>query len=949
MKRGRMRSLRFPLASTALALALFFEPAAHAQSHAPAAPPVSTAAPGTLASGLDAAAASDYPKAEHELSGIRGADQPAAQVALANVYLEQGKFAEADKAAQNAAQNAAQRAMAISVRAEVLFQQGKVSEAINLLEGVKADKGVGGRRARLLQGEYLIASGKRQAAEAPLMSVIQDYNDGSIGDRDAASLAIVGRAAHLLRSPKDANSAFNESERANKKNVSTLLWRADLFLDKYDPGHAEEVVKEALTIGPKRPDALVAMARVKLEQSLDFEAAEQLVKDALAVNPNHTGAYAVRAGIALHDMDLTGSEAAIAAGLKINPNDLELWSLRAATKFLADDRPGYEAAKREAFARNKEFSRLYGIVGDYAEWEHRYDDIVTMMREATKIDPEDEKAWADLGLTLLRSGDETGGLDALKKAWAKDHFNVRVFNTLNLYEQAIPNDYEDTKSGLFKIRYSKDEKPVLERYVPALLGEAWASMKARYGFVPTNPVGVELYASREQFSVRTSGLPNVGIQGVCFGRVVAAMSPKSEPFNWGTVVWHELGHVFAIQLSKNHVPRWFTEGLSEYETIARRPEWKRELDPELYLAITKGTLPTAVDMNRAFTHADDASDVTVAYYASSQMLVFTVEQYGMAAVVRALKAWGEGLRTADVIQRAFGVSAADYDKAFRAWALGRMTRYKTQFLFDDHPKPLEEAKSRSAKSPQDAALHTELALTYMHERKLDEAKQELDRALQIDPNQQKAHFLYAKLAKKDQDTALSHLQAIQRAGGDGYLVQMSIADIAEAKKDKAAYRNALESAFHYDPTQSEPLKGLFDLAHDEKRQVDELEILQKLAPLEQHDRKVWRMLLERLVAAQRWEEARAAGESAIFVDVENAPTHIAYARALSHLGDHPKAIFELESALACGPQPKEAATAHALLAGEYAAQKNAAEARKHLSEAQRLDPENADAKAVKIP
>ena len=114
-------------------------------------------------------------------------------------------------------------------------------------------------------------------------------------------------------------------------------------------------------------------------------------------------------------------------------------------------------------------------------------------------------------------------------------------------------------------------------------------MKARYDFVPKTPVQVELYSNREQFSVRTSGLPNIGIEGVCFGRVVAAMSPKSEPFNWGNVVWHELGHVFAIQLSKNHVPRWFTEGLSEYETIARRPEWQRELDPELYQALDART------------------------------------------------------------------------------------------------------------------------------------------------------------------------------------------------------------------------------------------------------------------------------------------------------------------------------------------------------------------------
>ena len=163
-----------------------------------------------------------------------------------------------------------------------------------------------------------------------------------------------------------------------------------------------------------------------------------------------------------------------------------------------------------------------------------------------------------------------------------------------------------------------------------------------YMFAPEAPVAVEMYMNREHFSVRTSGLPNIGIEGVCFGHVVAAMSPKSEPFNWGNVLWHELAHVFAIQLSKYHVPRWFTEGLSEYETMIRRPEWHRELDPELYLALRRKSLPGALGMNTAFTHADGDLDVTVAYYAASQMLAFTAEQFGFPRITRALEAWGEG-------------------------------------------------------------------------------------------------------------------------------------------------------------------------------------------------------------------------------------------------------------------------------------------------------------------
>ena len=923
---------------------------ANAQARSPQPSPPSSQAPG-LASGLEALRVSDYARADRELAAVRGAGQPRAALGLARSALEQGRFADVERHANAASASASERPAAATLRAQALAAQGNLPEALRALEPFKDAPGEDGRSVRLLLGDCEIATGHRRLAGDPLMKIVEEYNSGAIPNSDARGLAQVGRAAYLLRSPKDANQAFNESERVDKHDVVTLLWRAELFQDKYDPGHAEEALKEALSIAPKRADLLVAMARVKLDQALDFDAADKLVKDALATNPRIAGAYAVRAGIALRDMDLALAESVVTQGLAIDPNDLELWSLRAAGKFLGDDRAGYAEAKRQTFARDAEYARFYEIVGDFAEWEHRYDDIVTMMREATQLDPDDGKAWAELGLTLMRGGDETAGLEALRKSWTKDHFNVRVFNTLNLYEQTIPTAYEMTQDGVFRLRYPKDEKAVLERYVPRMLGEAWGSMKARYGFVPTTPVQVELYSTREQFSVRTSGLPNIGIQGVCFGHVVAALSPKSEPFNWGNVVWHELGHVFAIQLSKNHVPRWFTEGLSEYETIARRPEWRRELDPELYMAIRAGRLPGAVDMNRAFTHATDGADVTVAYYAASQMLVYTAEEFGMPKIVQALRLWGQGVRTPDVIQRAFGILASDYDARYRAWEMTRLARYATQFLFDDHAKPLDEARAAILAKPADAHAHVDLALSLLREQQGDEAKQEIDRALLLDPKEMSGQYLAYKLALHGHDLAgaADHLAAIQRAGGDGYLIQMGLAELAQGRKDKAAARAALEAAAHFDPSQSEPLKALFDLANEDKRDADALDALRKLAQLEQHDRSAWRLLLEKLVAANQWAEAVKIGESAIFVDVGSAAVHTLYAKALSRTGAHDRAIFELESAILCDAPPKELATAHALLAGEYLAAKNFPQARAHRDAALKLDPDSAEAKALRIP
>ncbi len=876
---------------------------------------------------------------------------PSSPIDAARQALDEGRFADADRLATQAmAAGGAQRLVALALRARVLAAQGKVDPAIALLDPQKTAQGVGGRRVRLELGELLIRAGRRAEAEPVLMEFANEYGSDAINASDPEGLAMVGRAMHLLRHAKDANTAFKESVRADANRAETHLWWAQLFQDYDDPGHAEEELKAALEIAPKNADATAMLARLKLDQNFDFDGAEKLVKDALSVNPQHTGALGVRAGIALRDGDIDAANAAIDAGLAIDPADLELLSLRAAARYLADDRPGFEAAKKVIFARNKEYSRAYGIIGDYAEWEHRYDDVIGMMKEAVALDPKDGKAWAQLGMWQTRAGLEPDGVKSLEEWWKHDHFNVRAFNTLEkLYTQWIPGLYESHTEGVFDIRYPKNERAVLERYAPRLLGEAWGRMKVHYMYAPSVPVHVEMYGSREHFSVRTSGLPNIGIQGVCFGHVVAAMSPASEPFNWGNVLWHELGHVFAIQLSKNHVPRWFTEGLSEYETMIRRPEWRRSLDPELYSAMKKNALPGAVDMNRVFTHAEGDLDVTVAYYAASQMIAFTAEQFGFEKITRALALWGEGKRTPEVLREAFGVAPQEYDARFRAWALKRLSRYEGQYMFDLHPRPLDEAKAAASSTPPSASAHVDYALALVRAHKIDEAGQQIDAALKVEPAQKDAHFLAAKLAgAKDADGQEKHLLAIKAAGGDGYVVQMALADIAEGRKDRKGQRAALDAAHRFDPTQPDPMRGLFELATSEKREADALAALREIARLDQHDRRAWGKLLEMLVEAKLWDEAKRVGESALFVDVQSADVHVGYAKALAATGDHETAAYELESALLCEGKPPEKAAAHALLARERLALGDAVGARAHRDEALKLDPENADARDLKM-
>ena len=859
----------------------------------------------------------EYDEAEASLKSAPKSDARAALL-LAEVELRTGRYAEAAATAKAAASDKNAVDDAAALRAEALASVGKMTEAIQSLRDVEQDPGA--RKARLLLGQYLIATGKRADAKAPLKTLIADYNSDAITSKDAAGLSMVGRAAHLLRSPKDANSAYNDAEKAGAKTmVDTLLWRSDLFLDKYDPGHAGEVVQEAAKIAPNDPRVRVALARVKLENSLDFDGAEHEIERALKVNPKLAEAYFVKAGLSLRDLEIEAADKAADEGLAINPNDLDLLSMKATIRFLADDRAGFEAFKKKVFAQNPEYSNFFLIVGDFAEWEHRYEDIVAFMREAVTIDARDAKAFATLGLNLIRAGKEDEGLENLRKAWDIDKFNVRVFNTLNLYEKDIANDYVTIEGQPFRIRYAKNEKAVLERYVPRMLQEAWGSMVKRYHFTPSMPVSIELYADSQHFSVRTSGLPEAGIQGVCFGHTLAIMSPHAGPFNWGNVLWHELGHVFAIQLSKNHVPRWFTEGLSEYETIVRRPEWQREEDPALYAGLRAGKIPAVASFNKAFTHVDDVEDVTMAYFAASQIIVFLVERYGFDKTVSMLPKWGAGERTPAVVKESIGITADELDRQYREWLQKKLSRYDKEYVFDIHAPSVERAREAVNKTPNDPRKQVELAVSYLKAHKEPEARAALSEALRLDPKNPDAGYVLAELAMDGEkfDDAQKLLEGLVANGHDGYAVQMKLAVLARQQKSDKLMTEHLWAAYKLDPTQSEPLGHLSQLAQKRGGGAAEMDILRKLTALEQHDRAAWDELLEGLVARGQWEEATKAGESALFIDVMNPETHRLYARALARTGRFVSAIYEYNSAIIAGARPKKAAEIYRELAKAY--------------------------------
>ncbi len=860
-----------------------------------------------------------------------------AKLLRARLLLETGDYDQAAVLAEAASEDASRRVAAQTLRGEALMARGRLPEAERVLRALLDEPTA--HRARVMLGRTLVRQGRIVEAEPVFMRLIEAYNDGTIGDHDAEGLAYVAMAAVGLGSARDAGDAFVESNRADPRRVETQLEWAQLFLSKYDPGHAEESVNAALEVNPEHPLARTLLARIKIEQSFDFGVAEELLTQALAVNPNLVPAHVTLAGMALRDLDIAAADRHLDQALAVDPNDLEALSTRAAVRYLADDEAGFAEAKREVLRRHRTFSELYNIIGEYAEWEHRYPDIVAMARQAVTLNSADARAHAAMGLNLLRMGDEEAALPALQSAWRRDRFNVRVYNTLNLYDDIIPQQYESFDEGPFVFRMHKDERPILERYIPRTLRSAYQSMVRRYGFTPEGPLRIELFADPGHFSVRTTGLPNLGLQGVCFGKVVTAISPRGGPFNWGQITWHELAHVFHIQLSRNRVPRWFTEGLAEYETLIARPEWKREMDHHLWQALQQDRLPELRLMNRAFTRARSRMDMMVAYYASTRIVKYIADEHGFADVVRMLREWGAGRSSEEVVQQALGISIDQLDQDFRAAARRRLQARANDFSVDfSRYRDLEAIRSAAEASPSDAAKQAALAAALLAHGHGEEAQEAARRALRLDASEPTANFVAARLALGAHDgaTAERHLRAIVAGGRDGYELRLLMARAALGRGDTSAARQELEAATSVDPARPEAWQGLAEVAARIEDTPLQMDALLHLVEIDEHDRQTNARLMKLLVEAERWDDALRVGEMGTFVDPANAATHGLLAQVYLQRGRAADALYEADSALVVGHDAPGAM--HALRARAFERLRRPRRAREAAQAAVAADP-----------
>lgn len=892
----------------------------------------------------------DYEAAAEAYRAVRGAQRDRARLELARIERHVGDYEDAEKHARLLTK-AKDPGVALEARvllADVLRLTGRYAEAKRELEPQHASHPDHLPTRHLLALLYLDL-GQSQRARQLFNLFFDDYEAENIDVTDAEQLFYVAEAARYLESFDDANGQYREViDRAPKHHRANIAW-GRLFLSKYAPGDAEQSFDEVLKIDPHHPDAHAGMAAVKLEASYDLAAAEHHLEQALRVNPRHVPSLLIRAGLHIDKNQWSEALATLGEVFAINPEHFEGRALEATVHWLRDDTDAYEAAKQRVFAINPEYAEFFHIVARSAVREHRYVQAIELEKEAVRVDPRYFEAMQAVGTGYLRLGKEKEGLEWLRKAWRGDEYNVRTDNTLDLFENILPKSYSFVSSKSFKIRYHNDEQKVLRRYLEPMLEGAYADMVRRYDFRPAEPVIVELFRDSDHYSVRTVGLPNLGALGVCFGQVITAMSPSVGDINWAMILHHELSHVFAIQISKSRVPRWYTEGLSEYETVRARPEWRRENDSDLWAAMQDGTLPSVAELNYGFMKAD-MQQVVVAYHLSSVTIEYIAQRHGFDAIVRGLHLFGEGLETPAVIERITGQSVAEFDAEFRGYLEKRLAHYRGTLHiptagYDD----LAALRKAAIARPNDARARADLALGHFYDGDAEQAGKAAAAALELDSDDHIALYVSAELALRNRDLegAKSGYERLLAAGGDSFDVRARLGLIAARAKDFAAAEQHLCAAKALDPERSHPYELLADLYTEQGREDEALRELETYVMIEQMELAPVERLVRAHAKAERWHKVVTFGERALELDPARGEILLTLGRAYLETGRPQDALFTYDTSLLVVPPLRRPALAEIGRAKAHRALGDRRAANQAIEKALRTEPDNADALRLK--
>ncbi len=860
-----------------------------------------------------------------------------------------------------------------ALRFDLLLDVGRYEDVERLASAV-LEKTPDDAAAATARGLALEALGRRDDAVRAYDAAIQAHNASKSAPEDVPWVA---RAAiHMTwASPKPSDDLLQPALtllerwiRAHPDDQDALLEEANLFqADRGANSQAKAAsrYKRLLDKNPELAEARVGRARVDLVFYQQDDAIHELER-ALQTNPNLVPALSLFAAIHVGNGDYDKADEMLRRAEKVNPRDAYARAVRAARAWITGDESGYQALEKEALAADPKDGRFFVTLADLVgERQRRYDVAAKLAEKAIATDPDDALAYVTYGEDLMNLGRTDDARTAFRTAVdkSKRHEDVTRDNWLEVL--SVIDGFDTEKTERFVIRQHPSEDEVMRHYLPPLLEEAWKTLSAKYGYVPTPPVRVDSFHIATDFSVRSVGVPGLPALGVCFGNVITLLGPTSEPvgaFSWAQTAWHEFAHVITLGESKGQVPRWLTEGLSVYEEAQHRASWGRGMEGQLFDRLKNHRLLKMSLINRAFR----GPDIMFAYYQGALIVEHLVKTRSFDVIPKMLREFAQDRTTEQVFHDVLSIELDDYDAEFEKFIDAKVGGYRMVPHWDQ--ESLDAFRARAKKDAKDLEARVDLGWAYLQRGNLIDAGASLGDAKALQPDDPSVVLLEGGLAEASgrMDLASKAYQRYLDLGQDDVRVRLFLAHQALGPGgDSAAAVRHLEAAKTCFPTlqgKVSPFLQLAKLYEGEGKVEAAIRELEGYAAIAGDDYEVRKKIKDYYQG--KHDVAKVAELSAEMIDInpfgagkEQTPDvelHREYADALDALGRPKEALREREVQVAVVsllPEDERvqagAVDDHIRLGRAYIAADRPLDALSQASAALRLSPDDAGARILK--
>lgn len=577
--------------------------------------------------------------------------------------------------------------------------------------------------------------------------------------RDAVQQVAMGR--FYLEQGFDAKEVLDRFFTPAKKNyprlIDSYMAIGDLALTKNDYNLAAIHFRQALELDDWDPEICWNLAQALAPSNA--EASAKQLERALEINPRHIPSLLMIADNQIDGELYADAEMTLQSILEINEHQPEAWAYRAVIAHL-NNRPEKEIEHRKrALAKWRFNPNVDHLIGKKLSSKYRFKEAEAYQRRSLVFDEEFIPAQIELAQDVLRLGKEREGWELAEKVYNADNYNVVAHNLATLRDQL--ENYTTIKRRNFVVRMDPFEAKIYGDRVVELLSRASDILETKYKIDIKTPVIVEIFSRQQDFAIRTFGTPGGdGFLGVCFGNVVTMNSPAAQGSHltsWESVLWHEFCHVVTLQKTKNKMPRWLSEGISVYEEGLANSAWGQSMNTTYYEMINAGELTPVSKLSNAFLKPESAKHLQFAYYQSSLVVRYLVENKGLDVLVNILEDLKVGMPINESISRYVG-SMKLFEKEFEQYAKELANELVAKADWSkpdlDDPNNLKTIDRFLAKNPNNvAALHLKATLL-VTEKKWDSAKKVCQQLLDANfnfPGETNPHLMLAGIYQVESD------------------------------------------------------------------------------------------------------------------------------------------------------------------------------------------------------